>query len=158
MNKIDFTKVKKAFPYSALIIFFVALILSFIIYLVKRPGDRYVFYFDSLDSKKVCTETRYLPSNPPVSKINSFVDDLLLGPMTNRYLPLFNKDTHKTFCFVEGKTLSVGISKEALQISSQTADIYRGMKLFKQNILKNFNNINTVDLYIDGVYVEEEGQ
>lgn len=143
-------KVKKAIPYSAIIIFLAALLFSFCKFIIYKTNDRYVMYFESLNNGKICTEVRFLPEKPVQGKEQLFVDELLLGPMTNRYRHLFTKGTRTEFCFVRNKTMFVGISKDALQISAETADIKKGMRLFKKNILKNFKNINTIEMFIDG--------
>jgi hypothetical protein len=146
-------EVKKALPYAAIIVFLATLLFSFGRYLFERPGDRRVFYFESLDTNKISTEVRFLPSKPVQGKEKIFVDELLLGPMTNRFRPLFSPGTKADFCFVRGRTMYVGLSKEAVQITPETADIKKGMELFKKNILKNFTNIDTIVMYIDGIGV-----
>ena len=143
-------QVKKALPYAAIIIFLGTLLFSFCRYLTERPGTRHVFYFESLDTNKVSTEIRFLPSKAEQGKERLFVDELLLGPMTNRYRPLFSAGTKTEFCFVRGKTLYVGLSKEAVQISPESADVRKGIELFRENILKNFTYIDTIEMYIDG--------
>ena len=143
-------EVKKAFPYAAVIVFSGALLFSFCRYLMERPGSRRVFYFESLDTHKISTEIRFLPSKPVQGKEHIFVDELLLGPMTNRFRPLFTQGTKAEFCFVRGRTMYVGLSKEAVQVTPETADIRKGMELFKKNVLKNFTTIDTVVMYIDG--------
>jgi hypothetical protein len=144
------TSVKKAVPYAAIIIFLGALLFSFCKYMFNRPGDRRVFYFKSYDNNKTCTEIRYEPHKPVQGREQLFVDELLLGPMTNRFRPLFTRGTKTEFCFLRGSTLYVGLSKEALQISADSADIGSGVKLLKKNVLKNFTYINAVEMYIDG--------
>ena len=106
-----------------------------------------------MNNGKICTEVRFLPEKPVQGKEQLFVDELLLGPMTNRYRHLFTKGTRTEFCFVRNKTMFVGISKDALQISAETADIKKEMRLFKKNILKNFKNIKTIEMFIDGTSV-----
>lgn|SRR5574344_38757 len=158
MNISDSIKnsVHKAFPFAAIIIFLAAFVFSFCKYLLNRPGERRVFYFQSYESDKLYTEIRYEPYKPVQGDEHLFVDEVLLGPMTNRLRPLFSVGTKTEFCFVRGKTLYVGLSKEALQISAKSADIGTGVKLLKKNILKNFTYINTVEMYIDGKSVNKE--
>src|SRR5574344_3148581 len=137
------TQVKRAVPYAALIIFFGSLLFSYSKYVFERPGHRYVMYFESLDDR-LCTEARFLKRKPVQGREHLFVDELLLGPLTNRYRPLFAPGTKAEFCFVRGKTMYVGLSKDAVQISAKSVDIKKGMELFKENILRNFTNIDTI--------------
>lgn len=142
--------IKKALPFTALILILATFLYSFSKFTINRKQDRYILYFDSPGFNELCTETRFLSKNTYQSKEMAFVEELLLGPVTNRYIPLFNKKTVCDFCFVREKTLYVGISKEALLVSKETAEIKRGIEVFKKNILKNFKNINTIEMYIDG--------
>lgn len=145
--------VRKYWPLGLLLV----LILSLILLKtgLPQPGKRYKMYFYSYDSEKYCRETRILPKNPVQGREKAFVDELLLGPFTNRYKRIFARGTKTLFCFVENDTIFVNLSKEALQNSGENADILKSIELFRKNILKNFKNINTVELYIDSVYVPE---
>ncbi len=142
--------IKKALPFTALILILASFLYSFFKFNINTKQDRYILYFNSPNFDELCTETRFLSKNSYQEKEKAFVEELLLGPVTNRYIPLFNKKTVCEFCFVREKTLYVGISKEALLVSKETAEIKRGIEVFKKNILKNFKNINTIEMYIDG--------
>lgn len=148
-------------------IFIASLIFAFCRYKMNDVGIRKVYYFPSYDSKRTCVEIRYLSEIESENKtdlkqnqITYFVDDLLLGPMTNRYKRLFASGTTAEFCFIDPcdkKKLNVGLSEEALNESSETAAIKEGVELLKMNIVKNFTNINTVDVFIAGksIWTEE---
>ena len=81
---------------------------------------RQIFYFESYDSSRICTETRYSEKKSGDEEIRAFVDDLLLGPMTNSFKFLFSPGTRTEFCFSNGKELYVGLSKQALFVNSET--------------------------------------
>jgi len=123
---------------------------------LRTDRSRAVMYFTSFGTDDVCTEVRYLPKDPIQGDVAFFVDELLLGPMTNRYKPLFARGTRADFCTLEGDTLYVGLSGEALSANKESADIETGIELLKVNIVKKFTKINTVLVYIDGksVYAE----
>lgn len=127
-----------------------ALVFSLIMYCVNRAGDRRLFYFYSADTKSVATEARFINSNPTQGKVNAFIDDLLLGPMTNRYQSIFAKGTTVEFCRQEGDTLYVGLSSEALLEVSGVLPLKERVDLFRFNIVNNFTKINTVLIYVDG--------
>ncbi len=135
-------------PVLSGIIVCAALALS--IYFTQPGKVRTVFYFHSLDSDSLCTEIRYLPKNPVQGDVALFVEEMVLGPMTNRFVPLFPLDTKIDFCFERDGKLYVGLSKEALKFTPQNADIKEGVNLLKQNVLRKFTNINAVLVYIDG--------
>lgn len=123
---------------------------------LRMDRERAVMYFTSFGTDDVCTEVRYFPKNPIQGEVAFFVDELLLGPMTNRYKPLFARGTRAEFCTLEGDTLYVGLSGDALSVSKESADIETGIKLLKVNIVKKFTKINTVLVYIGGKSVYKE--
>ncbi len=122
-------------------------------YMSNKPGERRVLYFQSLDSDMTVCESRYIKSVDGISQEESLVKELLLGPMTNRFIRLFPLGTKVEFCLVEDNTLYVNLSKEALLTSSETCSIRDGVSLLRENVVNNFTNINTVNVFIDGVSV-----
>ncbi len=145
---------------SAVLIIFSLLLLvgaSFLsVFFMKKGRDRVVMYFTAYDSDDVCTEVRYLPKNSVQGDVALLVDELLLGPMTNRYKRLFASGTRAEFCMVQDDVLYVGLSKDALSYSGDAADLKTGIELLKVNIVKKFTKIKTVLVYIDGKAVYEE--
>ena len=126
----------------ALFLSFALLACAVFVSVSRKPAGthRAVFYFPSMDTDKLCTEVRYLPDDPIQGELSFYVDELLLGPMTNRYKFLF----------------SLGLSKDALFKSKDSVDIKTGIKLLRVNIVKQFTEIKTVLVYIDGKSVFEE--
>lgn len=124
----------------------------------RNEKERIVLYFSSLDSSRLCSEARYVPKNPPQGREALFVSELLLGPMTNRFIPLFANGTTLDFCMVQNDVLYVGLSKEALNVTAKSADIKSAVDLLQYNIVRKFTKINTVLVYIDGKSVYENGQ
>jgi hypothetical protein len=116
----------------------------------KRDRERTVMYFSSFGEDDVCAEVRYLPNDPEVDRYALYVDELVLGPMTNRYKKLFAAGTKVEFCSVEKGVCYVGLSREALFPTKETSDIQTGIELLKVNIVKRFTEISTVLVYIDG--------
>ena len=157
MNRENLIKnIKKYSVYTPFLVLFIILIFSLIRFGVNNFGQRRVFYYYSADTHSVATECRFMPLKPVQGKINLFVDDLILGPMTNRYRYLFAPGTKVDFCIRNKKTLYVGLSGDALKTGSEVLDIRSGVELLKFNIVKNFTKINTVMVYIDGKSVFEE--
>ncbi len=141
-------------------VFLSSLIFSLVMYCVRKPQSRYVYYFNSFDTEKICCETRRRQGNSskekPDEKINYFVSDLLLGPMTNRYKYLFNPSATLEFCFVDGKVLNVGLSSQALKLSPEYSSLKEGVQLLRFNIVKNFTNIDKVNVFLGGVSIYED--
>lgn len=141
-------------------VFLSSLIFSLVMYAIRNPQPRFVYYFHSFDTPKICTEVRHKPSSSSTIKnnefINYFVEDLILGPMTNRYKYLFNPKTTLEFCFLDDKILNIGLSSEALKVHPEYSPIKEGVQLLKLNIVKNFTNIDKIYIYIDGQSVYED--
>jgi hypothetical protein len=61
--------------------------------------------------------------------------------------------TKVLFCQLDGDVLYVNLSEEALLEKGIALPIKDGTKFFRMNILKNFENINTVVMFIGGKQV-----
>lgn len=142
----------------ALFLSFALLACAVFVSVSRKPAGthRAVFYFPSMDTDKLCTEVRYLPDDPIQGELSFYVDELLLGPMTNRYKFLFSLGTKADFCTLEDDVLYLGLSKDALFATKDSVDIRTGIKLLKVNLVKQFTEIKTVLVYIDGKSVFEE--
>ena len=124
---------------------------SAIIYFMSySPTNRAVLYFYSYDYDNLCTEVRHLPQNTVQGDEAFFVEELLLGPMTNRYKKLFADGTKLDFCIRQDDKLYVGLSKMALYNDLDAVSLRVGVETLKLNIVKQFTKINTVLVYIDG--------
>jgi len=132
-----------------LVAILLAFVFSLLLFLVNYPGKRYNFYFESVDTGKICYETRFLQHKKFEESVKSYVDELLLGPKTERLRPLFSPNTKESFCFIKKDTLYVNITSDSLRMTGNASDILKGTELFKKNILKTFGKINNVEIYID---------
>ena len=148
------TKSEKALSFLCIGVFIVSLTVSIVCWFAGQKRNRYVFYFPSYDSKNLCTEIRFLPNKPIQGCEKLFVEELLLGPMTNRYKQIFPRDTELSYCFLKDKTLYVGLSDAVLSgVDGMT--IKESIDVFKINIVKNFTFINKIDVSIDGKSISD---
>lgn len=131
-------------------------VVSLFAFLAKTHGRRYIFRFQSVDSGRNNVEWRLLPSKRGAQKVSLYVDELLLGPKTERSRPIFSPGTKATFCFERGKTLYVNLTPDLLQKSGNASDIMEGLEIFKMNIKGTFPKYKQVEIYIDkkGLYKE----
>ena len=120
-------------------------------YGVNDFGERRILYFKSMDTSATVCEDRFIRVDGGMDEVSAFVDELLLGPMTNRFVRLFPLGTKAEVCFLQGDTLFVDLSADALLSSPETCTVKEGVRMLKENIVKNFTNINTVDVFIDGM-------
>lgn len=147
--------VKKQLFLIPLFILGLAFIVSALLYATHNPWHPYVMFFGEYGSDKVYTETRLVSKEQDnQQQVRAFTESLVLGPRTNRFLPLFAKGTAVEFCIVKDGKVYVGLSKNALFFSEECADIKTGISMLKRNIVRNFTNIDTVEVYIDSIQVE----
>lgn len=121
---------------------------------LPSAARRRVFVFPSVTSGDRVMEVRYVSQRPVQGNIPLFVDELLLSPQSRRARPLFALGTRAEFCFLRGKTLYLGLSKELLAADAVADDMIGDIVLFKENIRKNFPSLDSIVLFIDGKYVE----
>ena len=138
-------------------ILFLIFLTSLIFYLVELKSNKMIFIFQSLDDDKTHFEIRYLPQVEKEQRIKQYIDDLLLGPITDRYRPLFADGTKINSCYVRDKILYIDLSEEAVLKKGISSDTKTAVELLKLNITKNFNGINDVILFMMGqeVYTQE---
>lgn len=129
------------------------LVFSLAMYL-RNGKQRRTFSFPVIGTEQPVMEVRYLPKNPVQGEIGIYVDELLLGPQSQRARPLFSPGTKNQFCFLRNRTLYVGLSEDVLYEIPESARIMDGIAYFRKNVLRNFRNVKEVELFIDGKYVE----
>ncbi len=136
--------------YFILAFIFLYFFVSLMVWIVKFPGIRRTFIFQSSDSQKFRIETRYAPVNPPQGKYHYYIDELLLGPISEHCKEIFQSGTKVLGCSKKNDTLYVNLSKELLQADAFETDFKAQIELFKLNITRNFSNIKKVEIFIDG--------
>ncbi|MDE6069090.1 MAG: GerMN domain-containing protein, partial [Treponemataceae bacterium] len=99
---------------------------------------------------KSSLEYRILPHRKGDEAISLYVDELILGPKTERARPIFSLGTESKFCFLREKTLFVNLSGELLYRTGNAGEIMDGIELFKKNIFKSFPKVKSVEIFIDG--------
>ena len=134
---------------NAVIMLLIIFFISLCFWLKSAPGRKYTFYFQSVDTGILCVEHRMLQRGEGQDEIAMYIDELLLGPMTERFRPLFSVGTKYTFCFVRDHVLYINLTADVLDKTGNASEILVGTELFKENILKTFSNINSIEMYID---------
>lgn len=137
-------------------IFLVALIVSLVFILIGNKDGRYVLLFESLDDQDVHAEVRYLDTIPYSDEVTTFVRELLLGPATNRYRPLFSKSVSLESCILRDGVLYIDLSEEASVKEGSSSETERACSLLKENINLNFKKIEAVNIFISGIEAYRE--
>lgn len=124
-------------------------VFSLAAFAAKTRGSRYVFRFQSVDSGRANIEWRFLPRRKGSQKPALYVEELLLGPKTERCRPVFSPGTKVEFCFERDRVLYVGLSSALLEKTGNASEIMEGIELFKKNVRSAFPLIKKVEIYID---------
>lgn len=123
---------------------------SLLAYILNFPGSRRVFIFRSSDSDRLSIEKRYLKGVPESQKISNYVDELLLGPVSEHCVPVFALGTRNISCFEREGTVYVNLSNDMLKGTGKLSDFKYSLSLLEKNIMTNFPSVKVVEVFIDG--------
>lgn len=155
--KIAVPKLEKS-SYIILVFIFLFFFVSLMVWVARFPGIRRTFIFHASDSDKYRIETRYVPINTPVNKYEYYIQELLLGPVSEHCSPVFYTETRVLSCFLKDSVLYVNLSEDMMKADAFNTDFQSDIDLFKRNVIKNFPKVKQIELFIGGVkpYVESE--
>ena len=125
-------------------------VFSFLCYLISRDTCRRTFIFPSADDGKYIIEYRNLTEKPHQGDIALYIDEILLGSTVERTRKLFSPGTKVLSCFERNHVLYLNLSKDLLQMGDGVVEIREGTELLKKNIMKNFSEIDSVEIFIEG--------
>ena len=137
-------------------------IFSFVSYLIFYPGTPKLFLFESLDIQsdvksdmqtagKIYAEKRFIPRNRTKPSLEYFCDELLLGPIGDRYRPLFAPGTKmRTFFKKRGGTVYIDLNEGALFQAGVSSNTKKACYLLEQNIRKNYNSVGNIVITMMG--------
>ena len=120
------------------------------LYLKNRPGDRYVFAFESMDKNGLWTEERWMPLNTELSKDEFVTEELLLGSQTYRFRPLFKNGTKALFNYRDGDSIYINLSENAAMQDESASTTQKACELMQFNIKHLVRGIKNVTIFIAG--------
>ena len=123
---------------------------SYFCYIVTKDTCRRTFIFPSAEDGQYIIEYRNLAEKPHQGDIGLYIDEILLGSTVERTKWLFSPGTRLLSCFERNHILYVNLSQELLQMGEGVIEIREGTELLKKNIMKNFSEIDSVEIYIEG--------
>ena len=132
------------------VILFMALIFSLVMFFLNGYSQRRVFLFENLDREGLFAENRYFPKNKFLDEVELYVSELLLGPINERYKSVFAPGTKLKSCFIRDGVLYVDLSLDAHFTDKKVSEIREGTEIFKKNIFRNFRKIDKINIYIEG--------
>ena len=125
-------------------------VFSFFCYIISKNTCRRTFIFPSADDGQYIIEYRNLAEKPHQGDICLYIDEILLGSTVERTRKLFAPGTRVLSCFERNHVLYLNLSQDLLQMGDGVIEIREGTELLKKNIMKNFSEIDTVEIFIDG--------
>ena len=123
---------------------------SYFCYIVTKDTCRRTFIFPSAEDGQYIIEYRNLAEKHHQGDIGLYIDEILLGSTVERTKWLFSPGTRLLSCFERNHILYVNLSQELLQMGEGVIEIREGTELLKKNIMKNFSEIDSVEIYIEG--------
>ena len=102
-------------------------------------------------------EIRYLKKNDGEEAIREFVEELVLGPMSDRYVRLFPYGTKVLSCFIRDGVLYTDLSEEAAFSAGDTSETQKACMLLKENVRQNFSGLTDHKVFMMGNEVYAEG-
>lgn len=150
------TKLRETHPLvqgGAFFVFFVSLAILFLVMVFSPPTKRHLFFFP--DSKgRVRTEARYLArSKNDSQRLQRFVDELLLGPITPGYSALFPETLSTVRCFVRDAEAFITLTGDHCAFLGKNPPPDQAFAIIKKNVFTNFRNLDKIYMYIDGIEV-----
>lgn len=131
-------------------VFGIILAVSLCFYFFHFRGFRYSFRYRISGSQKMVFETRAVPSVSGTSMLTLYVEELLLGPSSQRARPFFPLGTRVLFCFERNGTMFLNLSEQAVMDFSPEVNLQDSYELLKMNVKANFPSIKKIELFIDG--------
>lgn len=123
---------------------------SLCFYFFHFRGFRYSFKYRISGSQKLVFETRAVPAVDGSSRITLYVEELLLGPSSQRARPFFPLGTRVLFCFDRNGTLFLNLSEQAVMDFSPEVNLQESYELLEMNVKANFPSIKKIELFING--------
>ena len=132
-------------------IFIVCLSVSLFMWARHSFGVRRTFVYKSASSDALNIETRYLPSAPVEGQIQNYIDELLLGSLSERCQHIFPKGTAILSCFEREGDLYVDFSEDLIRNADPTTTHFsEEFALFCNNIKRNFSTVRRIHIFING--------
>lgn len=150
-------KIQNTHPFLQIASFLACAAIVFVIMLsvLFSPWkQRSVFFFPGMNGRTTVMEVRYLPrAKTREARVERYVSELLLGPITPGSSSLFAKKTALVDCMVRKNDAYVNLSPEALDGLNASTDFRTATEIFKKNVCTNFRSVDRIYLYFDGIEV-----
>lgn len=144
--------IKKAVPYLPVSIILILLLTVVILFNYEKGRSSYVLFFplDSMNGKNAEIREVYR-SRDPQHKLEIFVNELILGPVTLKMNPFIPEGTKIRSFIWRGEKLYLDLNKDFIRESSSIPLNYEEkINYLKENILFNFTQIKDITVTVEG--------
>jgi hypothetical protein len=149
---------KKSIVWAILIFLSAGISLTFFLCRPEQGNSfRRIFIFESYDTAENSMEIRYLKKNNGEEAIREFVEELVLGPMSDRYIRLFPYGTKVLSCFIRDNVLYTDLSEEAAFTNGNATETKKACMLLEENIRQNFSGLTDYKVFMMGNEVYAKG-
>ena len=147
---IDMLKKRNLAVFVISLAIIVLFVVSFTFYIIMKDSHRRIFIFPSAENGKYIIEYRNLTEKPHQGHIQLYIEEILLGSTVERTKLLFTPGTKVLSCFERQHVLYLNLSGDLLSMGEGVVEIREGTELLKKNIMKNFSEIDSVEIFIEG--------
>ncbi|MEW6565332.1 MAG: GerMN domain-containing protein [Spirochaetota bacterium] len=119
--------------------------------ILVTPKKRFLFSFYSAKSTTAMVETRFFnPGTTKEDRLQHYIEEYLLGPTMVDYLPLFPQDARVDTVLIRKDHAYINLSETAALPVPGSVPFEKREGLFAAMIMKNFQSIKEVSLFIAG--------
>jgi hypothetical protein len=112
---------------------------------------RTTFVFYSINNGTPAVEERMLPlPRSREEKVAGYVEETLLGPVSQDSTPLFSRDTRLESLLYRDGVVYLDLSEAAALPPERGGDVFRSLETLHRGILRNFSFVRKVRLFIAG--------
>jgi hypothetical protein len=112
---------------------------------------RTTFVYYSIDGGRPVVETRMLSlSSSREEKLTGYVEETLLGPVSQDSTPLFSRDVRLESLLYRDGVVYLDLSGPAALPLEGGSDVFRSLETLKGGILRNFAFVRELRLFIAG--------
>jgi hypothetical protein len=109
-----------------------------------------------MDSKSLYTEEHWIKKSTPLKPEQLIIEELIFGPETDRYKPLFQYGTKILFCYKDSHTIMLNLSENAAMQKGSSSTTEEAWKLMQRNIKRLVKGVKNVTFFIAGHQVTKE--
>ena len=115
-----------------------------------------LFYTDNKKAKLFCEKREITRTKTKIDKLNKIVDEVLLGPISGKYINLFSTDARIISSWIENNQYNLNLSKESvldinLNFKNDDFIYFIAIQSIIFSVYSNEKSIKKIKFYFDGI-------